>query len=53
MTDYKTSIGITPFNLVYRKSCHLPFELENKAYWAIKALNMDYVEAGNKRLLDI
>lgn len=52
-TPYKTPIGITPFNLVYGKSYHLPFELEHKAYWVIKALNMNYLEAGNKRILDI
>lgn len=28
-------------------------ELEQNAYWAIKALNMDYATAGEKRILDI
>ncbi|XP_010525600.1 PREDICTED: uncharacterized protein LOC104803373, partial [Tarenaya hassleriana] len=32
---------MTPFPLVYGKVCHLPVELEHKAYWAIKALNYD------------
>lgn len=52
-TSYKTPIGTTPFKLIYGKSCHLPVELEYKAYWAIKALNMDYVAAGEKWILDI
>ncbi len=40
----------TPFRLVYRKSCHLPVELEHKAYWAIHALNFGMKIAGEKRL---
>nr|GEU38033.1 hypothetical protein [Tanacetum cinerariifolium] len=31
-TAYKTPIGCTSYKLVYRKACHLPIELEHKAY---------------------
>nr|GFD23440.1 reverse transcriptase domain-containing protein [Tanacetum cinerariifolium] len=40
-TAYKTPIGCTPYKLVYVKSCHLPIELEHKAYWALKHVNFD------------
>ncbi|GJR28293.1 reverse transcriptase domain-containing protein [Tanacetum coccineum] len=40
-TEYKTPIGCTPYKLVYGKACHLPIELEHKAYWALQHANFD------------
>nr|GEY62320.1 reverse transcriptase domain-containing protein [Tanacetum cinerariifolium] len=46
-TTFKTPIGCTPYKLVYEKACHLPIELENKAYWALKHCNYDLLTVGD------
>ncbi|XP_035832018.1 uncharacterized protein LOC118481040, partial [Helianthus annuus] len=52
-TAYKTTIGTTPYKLVYGKSCHLPVEIAHKAYWAIKNVNLDLENAGKNRFCQI
>jgi hypothetical protein len=44
---------MTPYKFVYGKACHLLVELENKAYWVIKEMNLDLDAAVVKRRIQI
>ncbi|GKA35491.1 reverse transcriptase domain-containing protein [Tanacetum coccineum] len=46
-TAYKTPTGTTPYKLIYGMNCHLPFEIEHRAYWALKNCNPDLIAAGS------
>nr|GEY18029.1 reverse transcriptase domain-containing protein [Tanacetum cinerariifolium] len=52
-TAYNIPIGCTPYKLVYGKSCHLPIELEHKAYWALKHVNFDLKIVGDHQKLQL
>ena len=52
-TAFKTTLGTTPFHLLYGKACHLPVEIEHKAAWAVKMLNFDIKPAKERRLIQL
>ena len=52
-TTMKTHVRLSPFQLVYGKSCHLLVEMEHKAYWDLKLLNFDSSLSAEKRKLQL
>ena len=52
-TAYKAPIGMSPFRVVVGKACHLPMEIEHRAYWVVKACNLDLEEVGKEQKLHL
>ncbi|KAJ9567317.1 hypothetical protein OSB04_003283 [Centaurea solstitialis] len=52
-TAYKTLIGSTPYRMLYGKACHLPFEFEYKALWALKKVHLNDTESVRERLISL
>ncbi|XP_076936759.1 uncharacterized protein LOC143604045 [Bidens hawaiensis] len=52
-TAFKTHIRTTPFRMVYGKVCNLPVELEHKAYWALRYVNLNLTQAAKNWYLQI
>ncbi|XP_022856386.1 uncharacterized protein LOC111377506 [Olea europaea var. sylvestris] len=50
---FKIPIEMSSYHLVFEKACHLLVELEYKAYWAVKKLNLDMKLVGPQRLLQL
>nr|GEX87777.1 reverse transcriptase domain-containing protein [Tanacetum cinerariifolium] len=52
-TAFKTPIKCTLYKLVYEKACHLPIELEHKAYRALKRCNFVIKTAGDHQKVQL
>ncbi|GJV84973.1 reverse transcriptase domain-containing protein [Tanacetum coccineum] len=52
-TAYKTPTRTTPYKLIYGKNCHLPFEIEHRAYWTLKNCNPYLIATGEKRMFQL
>ncbi|XP_047173715.1 uncharacterized protein LOC124841480 [Vigna umbellata] len=48
-TAMKTTIILSPFQMVYGKACHFPVKMENQPLWALKFFNFDPCDTAEKR----
>jgi len=44
---------MSPYKVIYGKSCHLPVELKHGSWWAIRTLNNDLTTASEERRLQL
>jgi len=50
---FKTPLGMSPYRVVYDKSCHLPVDIEYRVWWAVKMFSYDLIKPGEERRLQL
>ncbi|RDX96265.1 Retrovirus-related Pol polyprotein from transposon 17.6, partial [Mucuna pruriens] len=50
---YQTSLGMSPYRIVFGKACHLLVGIEHHAYWATKRCNLAFDQVSNERKLQL
>jgi hypothetical protein len=44
---------MSPFKISYEKACHLPVEMEHKAYWVVQKCNLNLLKVGTHHQLQM
>ncbi|RDX78335.1 gag-pol, partial [Mucuna pruriens] len=52
-TAYQTPLGMSPYQIVFGKTYHLPVEIEHRSYWAVKQCNLDYDPARKQKQFEL
>ncbi|RDY13397.1 hypothetical protein CR513_01707, partial [Mucuna pruriens] len=50
---YRTPLGMSPYQIVFGKACHIPVEIKHHAYWVVKRCNLAFDQVDKERKLQL